>query len=129
MPSPSRTWHDHRASTRQYESTRDYRAEVGGLVPGYKGHVPAALRKIGGSNYGGLITRQGFPDHMKWAQSRHDAEYAQAKVVASNAAAGVAATSVAQQQASAFLFDKTRVAPVPKASREVPKWGRHPFRS
>lgn len=96
LPSPSQQWLDARLTAKQYENTRDYRSDVGGLVPGYKGHVPGALRNIGSSNYGGLVTRQGYPDHLKWAQARHDVTFAKA------------AQDIAAQRAevAALLFDK-----------------------
>lgn len=31
-----------------------YRAQVGGIVPGYKGFVPGSIDKAGGSHYGGI---------------------------------------------------------------------------
>lgn len=104
LPSPSQKWLDSRHSAAMFDSKRDYRAEVGGLVPGYKGHVPEALRHIGASTYGGLMTRQGFPDHLKWAQSRHDMPFAQAHAQA--AAATQQQQAPPQAAASDGLFEK-----------------------
>ena len=111
LPSPSREWFD---SRRKGENVRDYRGEVGGLVPGYRGHVPGAFHRIGGSNYGGLVTRQGYPDHLKWAQARHDVTFAYAD---RDAAASVAAQ---RAEVAALLFDKpglSESASVPSMQR------------
>ena len=68
LRTPNKEWIDHRHTARQYENHIDYRREVNGIVPGYRGHMPGALRQAGSSNYGGLHVRTS-PD--KWAQARH----------------------------------------------------------
>ena len=100
-PSPSQEWIDDRVSA-EYDKLRDYKAEVGGLVPGYRGHVPGGMRNIGVSSFGGLSTWQGFPTHLKWAQSRHDAAHERAQAFArsaflSSAAAGALEAAAAAQ--------------------------------
>lgn len=66
--SPGKEWVDNRPTVKQYHNQRSYREEVNGIVPGYRGHMPGALRSCGTSNYGGLV-RQASPN--TWAQARH----------------------------------------------------------
>jgi hypothetical protein len=54
LPAPDRIWFDTRPTAMQYNNSRSYRAEVGGIVPGYRGHMPGSLRNVGSSNYGGV---------------------------------------------------------------------------
>lgn len=76
LPTPMKAWVDTRETAAQYDQPRSFREEVGGLMPGYKGHVPGATRKIGASNYGNIVSRDatnaaGARTHSRWAQSRH----------------------------------------------------------
>lgn len=73
LPTPDRVWYDTRSTATQYNPQRSYRAEVGGVVPGYKGHMPESLRNAGSSNFGGVETRDMPGDHDRFAQSRHSA--------------------------------------------------------
>jgi hypothetical protein len=76
LPTPIKAWLDTRETATQYDQPRSFREEVGGLMPGYKGHMPGASRKIGASNYGHIVARDakdaaGERAQSRWAQSRH----------------------------------------------------------
>lgn len=74
LPAPIKAWVDTRPTTAQYNQTRDFREEVGGLMPGYTGHMPEAPRRVGESNYGHIVARdaaQAAGAPSRWAQSRH----------------------------------------------------------
>ena len=68
-PSPSKRWADRRV-TQDSRDSRNYRAEVNGIVPGYKGHIPGGMQKIGGSKYGGIQMRAHVRGVQRWTQSR-----------------------------------------------------------
>ena len=69
LRTPNKDWIDNRTTARQYDNPlNSYRGDVNGIVPGYRGHMPGALRQVGSSNYGGLERRASMD---KWSQGRH----------------------------------------------------------
>ena len=99
LPSPSCEWLDARQAPKKYENANQYRSEVGGIVPGYKGHVPGALRTIGASNYGALMTRE-LPDRFRWAQGRSKSPFMPPQQPAA------LEPTMTQSVSSPFLFEK-----------------------
>ena len=73
---------DRRSGLGEYDKLRDYKAEVGGLVPGYRGHVPGGMRNIGVSSLAASAHGRASRTHLKWAQSRHDAAHERAQAFA-----------------------------------------------
>ena len=74
LPAPVKAWHDNRETAAQYDNLRSFRDEVGGVMVGYKGHVPGSQVKIGASNYGNIVARDAAGPskaQSRWAQSRH----------------------------------------------------------
>jgi hypothetical protein len=65
--SPTRHHHHHQQQQQQYHGwspRREYKHEVGGVVPGYTGHVPQGATLIGVSQTGGVRTSPARVSHM-----------------------------------------------------------------